>query len=423
MAVPPERPGEPGGPGEPEEPTFEEIDLEPPAPVRRGTPSWLKPVAAVAVIGVAAAAVLAYRNHHRRKVLAGGMAKAQALLRADTWAGYRDASRLLEPLAKLDPLEAGALRAYALSMLFADYRESKAGEEAEALLVEPGRASQVPEAAHLAYVALALGRQEVGNAAGFAARARSPAALTLFARTALLAGNLKAAAEPLAQATEVDPTLPAALALRGDVQRRSGQFAEARRSYLDALAASPNHPRAAYGLAKLALAGGADPAQAGEPLQRLAGDREGTPAPERARAALHLASLRGRGGDRAGAAAAIEGVGLDPASRAWAERAAADQAALAGAYRVAAAAPASLLSASDDDPYVAPPPAPPKLQAAPRPAPKVVAKKAGKKAKVAAAKAKKKAPAKKASAKKKPAKKAVAKKPAPKKPAPKPPPE
>jgi Flp pilus assembly protein TadD len=373
---------------------------------------------------VAAGAALTYRSHHRQKVLDQGMARARALVRADTYPGYRDAARLLEPLAELDPIEAGALRAFSLGMLQADYRDSKAGEAAEALLVEPGRAPVVPDAAQEAYAALALGRREVGTAASYAARATSPVALTLRARAAMAAGNLGGATEPLAQAVEADPTLPMALALRGDALRRTGHPAEARRAYSEALSASPLHPRATFGLAKLALSSQADAAEARQALTRLLDDREGTPRNERGRAALHLAALESRAGERAGAALTMDKAGLDPTARAWLEKAVADQEINRAGYRVAASTPAILLSASDDDPYVAPPPEPPRAEpAAPAktPAKAIAKKKASKKSKAKATKAgKPKAKPGKQDSKKKKAKakpKPPAKKKAPPKPA------
>jgi hypothetical protein len=422
----PDDPGEPSQ--QPSDSTPEPTDLSGEAavpPPRSGLPPWLKAAAIVAALAVAAAAALAYRSYHRKRVLREGVVRARILLRADTAAGYREAARLLEPLSRLDPVEAGALRAFALAMLFADYREAKAADEADALLVEPGRAEQVPDEAQLAYAALALGRQEAGTAASFAVRARgAPLGLTLQARTSLLAGNLGAAAEPLARAVEADPTLPAALALRGDVLRRSGLAADARKAYVDALASAPTHPRAAFGLAKLALGGEADAAPAREALGRILDDRQGTPGAERARAALFLAALQARAGDRAGAAAALDRAGLDPAARAWTEKAAAELELGRGGYRVVGGAPQALVSASDDDPYVPPPPPPPKAEPV-KAAPPAAAHAKAKAAKAKAAK-KGKAKAAKKAAKKKPAKakakpKAKAKKPAAKKPpAPKP---
>jgi len=406
-------PGDPSGP----QPLQEDLDLEPPPSRGSGLPGWVRPVAIAAAIAVAAVAAVAYRSHHRQRVLREGMARAQAMLRADTATGYREAARLLEPLAKLDPVEAGALRALALAMLAADYRDAKAGEEAEGLLVEPGRAPAVPESAQLAYAALALSRQEAGNASAFAARAPGPLGRTLLARTSLLAGNLGAAAEPLARAVEADPTFPAALALRGDVQRRSGQAPEARRSYEEALAASPSHARATFGIAKLALTGQADGGAARQALGRLLDDREGAPRNERARAALYLASLQARAGDRAGAAASLDKAGLEPAARSWLEKAVADHELHRGSYRVAAGTPAALLSASDDDPYLAPPPPPPpptRTAPAKAAAPKTKAVVKKKTAKKSVAKGKKKAPAKKKAKPKAPAQKAPPKKPAPK---------
>lgn len=419
-----EGPGDPprGTPRDPDE--FADPDAVEQVPAPAGPPGWLKPVAVLVAVGVAVGAALGYRGYRRQRVLQQGLGQARSLARADTYQGYQEAARLLEPLAKLDPLEAGSQRAFALAMLFADYREPRAAEEAEALLVGPGRAPQVPDAAQEAYAALALGRQEAGNASTFAARSQSPRGLTLRARTALLAGNLGAAAEPLARAIEVDPTFPAALALRGDVLRRSGQPAEAQRSYAEALAGSPLHPRAALGMGKLALSGQGDPVAARAALGRLLDDREATPRPERARAALHLASLQARAGDRAGAAAAVDKAGLDPGARAWLEKAVAEQELGRAGYRVVGGAPVALQSVSDDDPYLPPPPPPPRADppaaparqavvAAPRKATSKKARAAAAKAK-ATAKAKKKAPPrKKPPVKAPPRKKAPAKKKAP----------
>ena len=282
-----------------------------------------------AAVTLAAGALVGYRIHHRRAVLRDGLARANALVRLDTAAGYRGAASLLEPLAQLDPLEAGAARAFALAMLAADYRDVAAGRAAEALLVEPMRADEVPARASAAAAALALGRREAGDAMTAAMRAGGlPEARVIAARIALLAGNVAAAAEPVTAAAEAGA--PAALALRGDVLRRTRQdLGAARAAYGAALSASPTHPRATYGLAKLALAGHATSAEAEVALRRLLADVEGTPAAERGRAALHLAALRLRNGDRAGAGAALDAATLDTTSRSWAERAAA----------VAAAAP------------------------------------------------------------------------------------
>jgi hypothetical protein len=375
---------------------------EPPAHPRR--PAALKLAIGVALVLLVGAALLAYRAHHRRKVVAEGLAKAGALLRLDTAAGYRAAASLLEPLAELDPTEAGSVRAFALAMLFADYGEAGREAEAEALLVGPARAEVVPSHAHLATAALALGRREAGTATTALARAGElPWARALQARVAFLAGNLPAALEPAAAAA-ADGGFAPGLALRGDALRRLRQDpAGARAAYEAALAASPVHPRAAYGLAKLALSGHAPAAGAAAALERVAGDRDGTPGAERARAALHLAALRLRSGDRAGADAILDGAGLGGPARAWAERAAAVEAENRGAYRAVSGAPAALQSASDDDPPELspnPPPPPPKAEAKP-----------SKAAKKAAAKPAKRASAKKATPKKAPQKKPAAKKP------------
>jgi hypothetical protein len=361
------------------------------------TPLKLAAVAAVALaIG---GALLFYRAHHRRKVVSAALSQADALLRLDTAAGYRKASSLLEPIAQLDPIQGGSVRAFALAMLFADYRAGDAEADAEALLVAPGRAESVPAHAQLATAALALGRREAGTATTALVRAGDgPWALALQARVALLAGNVEAALEPAA-ASAAEGSFPAGLAVHGDVLRRLRRDpAGARAAYEAALVASPGQPRAAYGLAKLALAGDVPLAEAEAALRRILDDRDGTPAPERGRAAVHAAALRLRAGDRPGADAALDAAGLAGPARAWAARAAAAEADHRGAYRAVAGAPAELRSASDDDPG--------ELSPEPPPAPRVVEKKA---------------PAKKAfaGAKRSAAKKAVAKKPPPKKAAPK----
>ena len=144
------------------------------------------------------------------------------------------------------------------------------------------------------------------------------------------------------------------------------------------------------------------PAEAVSALERLLQDAR-VPAPERGRAALHLAALRLRAGDRGGAEAALDVAALDPAARAWAERTARLEATRRGVYRAAVDAPVALQSRSDDDPpEVEPPP----------PEPKRVAKVVAKPARAAKAPARKTqahaaASAKKASAAKKPASKAT----------------
>lgn len=342
------------------------------APRPRAPRSGALRVAAVAVVILAVGgALLAYRAHHRGKVLVEGLARADALLRLDTAAGYREAASLLEPLVELDAMNAASVRAFALAMLFADYRATDVEAEAETLLVEPGRAADVPEHAHLAAAALALGRREVGTATTAIVRAGDgPWARTLQARVAFVAGNVAAAAEPAAAAAE--GSFPPGLAIQGDALRRMlREPAASRAAYQAAMAASPLQPRAVYGLAKLALAEAAPAAEASAALERLLGDADGTPGPERARAALHLAALRLRAGDRAGAGAALDAAALDGPARAWAARAAAAAAAHRGPYRAVQGAPASLQSASDDDiPALSPDPPPP-----PKPVVKPVAKK------------------------------------------------
>jgi hypothetical protein len=397
---------------------------EPPAPRPRS--AALKLAAILGALLLVGAALLAYRAHHRSKVLAEGLARADALLRLDTAAGYREAASLLEPLAAMDPTEAASVRAFALAMLFADYRASELEAEIDGLLVAPGRADVVPVHAHLAMAALALGRREAGTAATEAARAGEGAwARVLQARVALLAGNPAVALEPAANAA-AEGGFPPGLSVHGDALRRLRKDARgARAAYEAALAASPLEPRGAYGLAKLALAGQAPAEGATAALQRLLSDAVGTPAQERSRAALHLAALSLQSGNRGAADAALDAAGLDGPARAWAARAARVAAENRGPYRAVKGAPSSLQSASDDDagelsPEPPPPPPPPKKVVKAPARKKPVAKHAAKKAtpsKVAASKATPgKATASKPTAGKAAAKKAAAKKSAKKKP-------
>jgi hypothetical protein len=380
----------------------EELGDEPPSGGGRShRPLALKLAAAAAIVLVIAGGLLAYRAHHRRKVVAAALAQADALLRLDTAAGYRQAATLLEPIAQLDPLVGASVRAFALGMLFADYRQADAEPEIENLLVGPGRAEAVPAHAHLASAALALGRREIGTATTALARAGSgPWPLVLQARVALLAGNLEAAL-PLAASAAAEGAFAPGLALHGDLLRRLRRdLPGARAAYEAALAASPAHARATFGLAKLALSGQAPADEARTALQRLLDDREGTLPAERGRAALHLATLSLRGGDRMAADAALDAAGLDPAARAWALRAATVAAEHAGPYRAVSGAPSQLVSASDDDPGELSPNPPP-----PPPAPaKKEAKKPGKrdpKKKAGATKKKPSSKQKKAAKKKK----------------------
>jgi hypothetical protein len=334
------------------DPSLEAPDGPPPtvsSPAPRSPRRWAA-VAAVGAIAIVSAALLGYRAQHRAKVLRTGLARADALLRVDTAAGYREAASLLEPLAAMDPVRAGSVRAYALAMLLADYGDAASERRVEALLVAPMRADEVPCEAHLAAAAVALAHREAGNAMTAAARAgATPFAQVLAARVAFLAGNLSAAVDPAGASAEAG--LAAGHALRGDLLRRTRQDpAGARAAYAAALAASPLHPRAAFGLAKLALSGQAQGADAEAALRRLLADRDATPAAERGRAAVHLAALRLRANDRAGAAAALSDAGVEGPARTWAEAAAAVAATHRGWYRAVEGAPASLRSASDDDP-------------------------------------------------------------------------
>ena len=272
----------------------------------------LKLAAVGALALVVGGGLLAYRAHHRRKVVEAALSQADALLRLDTAAGYRQAASLLEPIAQLDPMSGASVRAFALAMLFADYREGDAEAEVENLLVVPGARRDVPPHAQLAAAALALGRKEAGTATT-AARARRRR--TVGARDAgadRAPRRKRRGGAPARRGGRRRGGVRARPRAPRDVLRRLRQDpAAARAAYEAALAASPAHPRATYGLAKLALAGHAPLEQAQGALLRLLDDRQGTPAVERARAALHLAALRLRAGERAAADAALDAAGLD----------------------------------------------------------------------------------------------------------------
>ena len=305
----------------------------------------LVPVAA-ALAGVVAALAIAGVLVHRRQRVAEGITRATALVRLDTAAGYAEAAAVLAPLADVDRLEAGSLRAFALAMRVLDYGDAAAEVEAERLLVAPSRAAEVPAYADLALAALAIARREAGTATTAATHAAgNPWSDVLHARIAVVAGSLSAAAESAAAAAAADPALPAARALEGDAARRAGDARRARAAYGAALTASPTHARSAFGLAKLALAGHGSAAEARAAAQRVLDD-PATPPAERARAAIHLGALRLRAGDRAGAAAALDAAALGAEARAWAERAMAREA--SGSRQPLPAAPSTLRSPSDE---------------------------------------------------------------------------
>jgi tetratricopeptide (TPR) repeat protein len=264
-------------------------------------------------------------------------------------------------------------------MLAADYREPSLAKEAEGLIASPGRAETVPVWADLAAAAIYLGHGEVGDAATYAGRAgAAPWAGALLARLAILAGNPEAAFEPLQRSLAADPKLAASLAMQGDLARRVRRDVHAARTaYAAALASSRTHPRATFGLAKLALASQIPLNEAIPPLRALINDAPATPATERARAALHLAALELRAGDKAASNAVLDQVeGLDKAGRAWAELAVLIAATDRKGYRAVKGPPPIFVTASDDDPLEAPavdptpPPPPPHPKATPKPAAK-----------------------------------------------------
>jgi len=345
----------------------------PPSPARRPIPRIAIAVAALVVV---AGALLTYRTVARRKALRAAVAQAELDVRQDTADGYRKAAAILAPFTDSDPSRAGALRAFALGMLALDYRDAQAADEAEGLLVDPEREDPIPRWANLARAAVALSKGEAGTAMTAANRAPGdPVAGMLEGRIALVARNLEAALEPLHSAAAAEPPLPAALALHGDAVRRAKRdFRAAKAAYTRALEGSSDHvhPRAAFGLAKLSLMGQVPPSDVTPLLEQLARD-EGSLPNERARAALHAAALALKAGDRVRATSLLDAAGLDPAARDWADRAVALEADTGRRYRAVEGAPASLLSASDDDP----PEVPPVAIAPPQPA-KVAPAKAAK---------------------------------------------
>lgn len=357
----------PSGSGDPDE--FESSRDDAPRS-KRDSPAWTprrtaQLVTLAIVIVALTGAALAFRAHHRRQVVAQGLARAEELLAADTFTSYTDAARLLEPLTVLDPVNAGAARAFALAMLAADYRDAAAAPRAEALLAEGEAQDTPPVWADLATSMLAVSRHEAGSALAPANRAgAAPWARVVQARVAMLAGQPELAREPLDAALEQHPRFTPALALRGDALRRTGHAAQADESYRAALAASPLHARATYGLAKLALSGAIAPDEARLALNRLLGDSSATPAVERARAAYYLAAIEARGGDLLAASAAMDRAAVSGSARGWLERAV-DAHASSRVYRVQDGTPAELRSASDDDPYVAPPRPPPSTAISP----------------------------------------------------------
>ena len=353
---------------------------------RSGIRRWLKLAVAAALVAAILCAVGAYHRLQERRIVAASISRADQLMRSDTWLGYHEAAMLLGVrAAALDPVRAGAMRARALAMLALDYRDDGAMAEARAALVAPERSDEVPAPAYLAAAALALRGGLAGTALERLSRASaSPEVQVLTARVALLAGNGAVALEATGAALGSDPRLPSALALRGDLLRRAGRFREARDAYAAALvesaqalraglegssarpgAAAP-HARATFGLGKLALSREAPVPEATSALGQVVDDVAGTPQVERARAAMLLAALQARLGDRVGASATIDKAGLAGDLRAWLEKASGQLEVTKGAYRVPDATPAVLLSASDDDPY-APPPAPAKHAPAPPP--------------------------------------------------------
>jgi hypothetical protein len=358
------------------------------APPRLARPAALKIAVGVGAVLIVAIALLWYRNHHRARVVAEGLAEAEQLLRLDTPAAFDEAYRKLEVPSRdeYDPIVARSARAFAAAMRWADYGDAVAADEARALLVEAERAERMPDWARLARAALALGAESKGDATSELSEVgtSNPWADALQARVFMAADQVDAAVEPAAAAAGDGAFVPG-LAVEGDVARRARRdAAAARASYEAALAPSRASgtdrygasPRAVFGIAKLALAGQAPERDAVRGLVALLDQQPPAFAPERNRAALYLAALRLRSGDEGGATGALDRATLPREARAWAERASRVLAAQRGPYRAVAGAPAALRSRIDDDPPVlsAAPPPPPEPVVIPPPPPPRAAK-------------------------------------------------
>jgi tetratricopeptide (TPR) repeat protein len=354
-------------------------------------PAAIVTAAALAVICIVGGLV-AYRCRGQQKVVHEGIAQAETLMVLDTADGYRRAAALLTPLAKIDPLEAGSMRAFALAMLACDYRDAQAEEEANKLLVVPGRADPMPRYASLAFRALALGRDALADAALDRGEPEDPGkpetlptlpwGKTLSARVDLSAGSYESAME-YATAAAAAPGFVPGLAVHGDAARRARRdFRTALSAYEAALAASPTNPRSAFGLAKLALSGQAPEAEARAALSRIISTGDSTPRRVRARATLHLAALRIRAGDPVDAVRRELGGGFNAKELDWLMGAARTEAANRGPYKAVTVPEAleSLRSKTDDDledkalramapePPPPPPAAEPPARASPPPA-------------------------------------------------------
>ena len=184
--------------------------------------------------------------------------------------------------AGLDPHRGRLDARLRLAMLAADYRDPDGRLVAEGLLVEPGRADLVPAFADLATAALYLGRRRGGRRRHLRQPGRPLAVERPAARGA--SPSRPATSRPASSRWPPPPpptpgwpapwrsraTWPAA---SGATRPRPAPPTQA------ALAVSKLHPRATYGLAKLALAA-QDPARRGPRATRQARRRRpGHPGP------------------------------------------------------------------------------------------------------------------------------------------------
>jgi hypothetical protein len=180
----------------------------PPTRKRTARYKWLAAAAAAVLLIVL---VFAYRSNQERRIVAASVARAQQLIRSDTWLGYQEAAVLLGlRAARVDPLGAGSLRTLALAVLAADYRDAASADAARAALTEVERAERVPAQAELAAAVLALSAGEAGTAMNRVSRAGDlPWAHVLGARIAPRRDKPNLASQEVERALAQDPDLPA----------------------------------------------------------------------------------------------------------------------------------------------------------------------------------------------------------------------
>src|SRR3990172_3814700 len=87
-------------------------------PTRKRVTVRLKWLAAAAAVVLLLVLTLAYRRNQERRIVAASVARAEQLIRSDTWLGYQEGAVLLGlRAAHVDRLGAGALPPFSLAML------------------------------------------------------------------------------------------------------------------------------------------------------------------------------------------------------------------------------------------------------------------------------------------------------------------